>query len=134
MCVQELEALRGGSAARLRELSVERSELQTELEAVHTEHAQRLGEVRQEQRELETRLEQLRQQSCACEPNTHAQQEAHYTAQVNTRLRKQDSSHGVILHSQRQLHTHTHTHTQTIYTYTHSFTYTHTHVFIVLLD
>ncbi|XP_031415134.1 ski-like protein isoform X2 [Clupea harengus] len=79
----ELEALRGGSAARLRELSVERSELQTELEAVHTEHAQRLGEVRQEQRELETRLEQLRQQSCACEPNTHAQQEAHYTAQLS---------------------------------------------------
>ncbi|KAL2097190.1 hypothetical protein ACEWY4_006397 [Coilia grayii] len=79
----ELEALRGGSAARLRELSAERSELQTELEAVHTEHAQRLGEVRQEQRELETRLEQLRQQSCACEPSTHKQQEAHYTAQLS---------------------------------------------------
>ncbi|XP_063074515.1 ski-like protein [Engraulis encrasicolus] len=79
----ELEALRGGSAARLRELSVERSELQTELEAVHTEHAQRLGEVRQEQRQLEARLEQLRQQTCACEPSTHKQQEQHYTQQLS---------------------------------------------------
>lgn len=74
--------MRGGSAARLRELSAEHSELQTELAAVHTEHAQRLGEAQQEQRELETRLEQLRQQSCACEPSSHKQQEAHYTAQV----------------------------------------------------
>uniref|UniRef100_A0A8C1X7X4 SKI-like proto-oncogene a n=1 Tax=Cyprinus carpio TaxID=7962 RepID=A0A8C1X7X4_CYPCA len=75
----ELEAVRGGEAARLRELSVEQLELQNELEAVHTEHAQRLGEVRQEQRQLEHRLEQLRQQSCACQPK---EQEAQYNAQL----------------------------------------------------
>lgn len=72
--------MRGGEAARLRELSVEQLELQNELEAVHTEHAQRLGEVRQEQRQLEHRLEQLRQQSCACQPK---EQEAQYNAQVH---------------------------------------------------
>lgn len=72
--------MRGGEAARLRELSAEQLELQNELEAVHTEHAQRLGEVRQEQRQLEHRLEQLRQQSCACQPK---EQEAQYNAQVN---------------------------------------------------
>ncbi|KAI7810006.1 ski-like protein [Triplophysa rosa] len=75
----ELEAVRGGEAARLRELSAEQLELQSELEAVHTEHAQRLGEVRQEQRQLEHRLEQLRQQSCACQPK---EQEAQYNAQL----------------------------------------------------
>lgn len=75
----ELEAVRGGEAARLRELSAEQLELQSELEAVHTEHAQRLGEVRQEQRQLEHRLEQLRQQSCACQPK---EQEAQYSAQL----------------------------------------------------
>ncbi|XP_026061673.1 ski-like protein isoform X1 [Carassius auratus] len=75
----ELESVRGGEAARLRELSVEQLELQNELEAVHTEHAQRLGEVRQEQRQLEHRLEQLRQQSCACQPK---EQEAQYNAQL----------------------------------------------------
>ncbi|CAM4590217.1 unnamed protein product [Leuciscus chuanchicus] len=75
----ELEAVRGGEAARLRELSAEQLELQNELEAVHTEHAQRLGEVRQEQRQLEHRLEQLRQQSCACQPK---EQEAQYNAQL----------------------------------------------------
>lgn len=80
VCVQELEAVRGGEAARLRELSAEQLELQNELEAVHTEHAQRLGEVRQEQRQLEHRLEQLRQQSCACQPK---EQEAQYNAQVH---------------------------------------------------
>lgn len=72
--------MRGGEAARLRELSAEQLELQSELEAVHTEHAQRLGEVRQEQRQLEHRLEQLRHQSCACQPKV---QEAQYNAQVN---------------------------------------------------
>ncbi|XP_051984661.1 ski-like protein isoform X2 [Xyrauchen texanus] len=75
----ELEAVRGGEAARLRELSAEQLELQNELEAVNTEHAQRLGEVRQEQRQLEHRLEQLRQQSCACQPK---EQEAQYNAQL----------------------------------------------------
>ncbi|KAL1280656.1 hypothetical protein QQF64_015256 [Cirrhinus molitorella] len=75
----ELEAVRGGEAARLRELSAEQLELQNELEAVHTEHAQRLGEVRQEQRQLEHRLEQLRQQSCACQPK---EQEVQYNAQL----------------------------------------------------
>ncbi|XP_062386534.1 ski-like protein [Sardina pilchardus] len=79
----ELESMRGGSAARLRELSAEHSELQTELAAMHTEHARRLEEARQEQRELETRLEQLRQQDCACEPGSQKQQEAHYTAQLS---------------------------------------------------
>lgn len=76
--------MRGGEAARLRELSAEQLELQSELEAVHTEHAQRLGEVRQEQRQLEHRLEQLRQQSCACQPK---EQEAQYNAQVNEGIR-----------------------------------------------
>ncbi|XP_028834298.1 ski-like protein [Denticeps clupeoides] len=73
----ELEALRGGSAAQLRELCAERGELQTELEAMHTEHAQRLGELQHEQTELESRLEQLRQQDCGC-----GAQEAQYTAQL----------------------------------------------------
>ncbi|XP_076828318.1 ski-like protein [Brachyhypopomus gauderio] len=75
----ELEAMRGGEAARLRQLSVEHSELQSELEAVHTEHAEKLGEVQQEQRELEQRLEQLRQQGCTCQPR---EQEPQYTAQL----------------------------------------------------
>ncbi|KAG9334144.1 hypothetical protein JZ751_009056 [Albula glossodonta] len=86
----ELEALRGGEAVRLRELSAEHCELQSELEAVHTEHAQRLGEVRQEQRDLERRLEQLRQQSCACEPSTHRDQEARYAAQLSELRRRLD--------------------------------------------
>ncbi|KAJ8274397.1 hypothetical protein COCON_G00090220 [Conger conger] len=86
----ELEALRGGEAVRLRELSAERSELQSELEAVHTEHAQRLGEVRQEQRELERRLEQLRQQGCACEASSQREQEARYTAQLSELRRRLD--------------------------------------------
>ncbi|KAI4881660.1 hypothetical protein NFI96_008818, partial [Prochilodus magdalenae] len=75
----ELEVVRGGEAAQLRQLSAEHSELQSELEAVHTEHAQKLGEVRQEQRELERRLEQLRQQGCTCKPK---EQEQQYTAQL----------------------------------------------------
>lgn len=87
----ELESVRGGSAARLRELSAERGELQTELEALHTEHAQRLAEVRQEQQALENRLQQLRQNSCTCDctnttcnsTHTHAQQEAHYATQLS---------------------------------------------------
>lgn len=84
MCLQELEALRGGEAARLRELSAEQRELRCELEAVHSEQARQLSQARQEQLELETRLEQLRQQACACEPGAQRQQEAHYTAQVWT--------------------------------------------------
>ncbi|XP_054614686.1 ski-like protein isoform X2 [Dunckerocampus dactyliophorus] len=79
----ELEALRGGEAARLRELSAEQRELRTELEAVHSEQARQLGRARQEQLELEARLEQLRQQACACEPTVRRQQEAHYTAQLS---------------------------------------------------
>ncbi|XP_038573550.1 ski-like protein isoform X2 [Micropterus salmoides] len=79
----ELEALRGGEAARLRELSAEQRELRCELEAVHSEQARQLSQARQEQLELETRLEQLRQQACACEPGTQRQQEAHYTAQLS---------------------------------------------------
>ncbi|XP_072544643.1 ski-like protein isoform X2 [Salminus brasiliensis] len=75
----ELEAVRGGEAAQLRQLSVEHNELQSELEAVHTEHAQKLGEVRQEQRDLERRLEQLRQQGCTCKPKA---QEEQYTSQL----------------------------------------------------
>ncbi|KAJ8270371.1 hypothetical protein GJAV_G00113670 [Gymnothorax javanicus] len=86
----ELEALRGGEAVRLRELSAERCELQSELEAVHTEHAQRLGELRQEQRDLERRLEQLRQQSCACEASSQREQEALYTAQLAELRRRLD--------------------------------------------
>ncbi|XP_036410775.1 ski-like protein [Megalops cyprinoides] len=86
----ELEALRGGEAARLRELSAEHSELQSELQAVHSEHAQRLGEVRQEQRELERRLEQLKQQSCGCEPSAHREQEARYAAQLSELRRRLD--------------------------------------------
>lgn len=82
LCVKELEALRGGEAARLRELSAEQRELRCELEAVHSEQARQLSQARQEQLELETRLEQLRQQACACEPGAQRQQEAHYTAQV----------------------------------------------------
>lgn len=79
----ELEALRGGEAARLRELSAEQRELRSELEAVHSEQARQLSQARQEQHELESRLEQLRQQGCACEPGTQRQQEAHYTAQLS---------------------------------------------------
>ncbi|KAM6989545.1 LOW QUALITY PROTEIN: ski-like protein [Tautogolabrus adspersus] len=79
----ELEALRGGEAARLRELSAEQRELRCELEAVHSEQARQLSQARQEQLELETRLEQLRQQACACEPGTQRQQEAQYTAQLS---------------------------------------------------
>ncbi|KAI3374775.1 hypothetical protein L3Q82_021335 [Scortum barcoo] len=79
----ELEALRGGEAARLRELSAEQLELRCELEAVHSEQARQLSQARQEQLELETRLEQLRQQACACEPGAQRQQEAHYTAQLS---------------------------------------------------
>ncbi|KAM4605677.1 ski-like protein [Polymixia lowei] len=79
----ELEALRGGEAARLRELSAEQRELRSELEAVHSEQARRLGQARQEQLELEARLEQLRQQACACEPGAQRQQEAHYAAQLS---------------------------------------------------
>ncbi|XP_071765267.1 ski-like protein [Centroberyx gerrardi] len=79
----ELEALRGGEAARLRELSAEQRELRSELEAVHSEQARRLSQARQEQLELETRLEQLRQQACACEPGSQRQQEAHYAAQLS---------------------------------------------------
>ncbi|XP_048845887.1 ski-like protein [Brienomyrus brachyistius] len=78
----ELEALRGGEVARLRELSAERYELQSELEAAHSEHARRMGEARQEQRHLEQRLERLRQQPCACELSTQGQQEARYAAQL----------------------------------------------------
>lgn len=84
LCLQELEALRGGEAARLRELSAEQRELRSELEAVHSEQARQLSQARQEQLELEARLEQLRQQACACEPGAQRQQEAHYTAQVWT--------------------------------------------------
>ncbi|XP_030017118.1 ski-like protein isoform X2 [Sphaeramia orbicularis] len=83
LCVKELEALRGGEAARLRELSAEQRELRSELEAVHSEQARQLSQARQEQLELETRLEQLRQQACACEPGAQRQQEAHYTAQLS---------------------------------------------------
>ncbi|XP_058504348.1 ski-like protein isoform X2 [Solea solea] len=79
----ELEALRGGEAARLRELSAEQRELRSELEAVHSEQARQLNQARQEQLELETRLEQLRQQACACETGVQRQQEAHYTAQLS---------------------------------------------------
>lgn len=79
----ELEAVRGGEAARLRELSAEQRELRSELEAVHSEQARQLSQARQEQLELETRLEQLRQQACACEPGAQRQQEAHYTAQLS---------------------------------------------------
>jgi len=84
LCLQELEAVRGGEAARLRELSAEQRELRSELEAVHSEQARQLSQARQEQLELETRLEQLRQQACACEPGARRQQEAHYAAQVRT--------------------------------------------------
>uniref|UniRef100_A0A3P9H672 SKI-like proto-oncogene a n=1 Tax=Oryzias latipes TaxID=8090 RepID=A0A3P9H672_ORYLA len=79
----ELEALRGGEAARLRELSAEQRELRSELEAVHSEQTRQLSQARQEQLELETRLEQLRQQACACEPGAQRQQEAHYAAQLS---------------------------------------------------
>nr|XP_061795013.1 ski-like protein [Nerophis lumbriciformis] len=79
----ELEALRGGEAARLRELSAEQRELRSELEAVHSEQARQLGQARQEQLELEARLEQLRRQACTCEPSAQRQQEAHYAAQLS---------------------------------------------------
>ncbi|KAM9789414.1 ski-like protein [Neosynchiropus ocellatus] len=90
----ELEALRGGEAARLRELSAEQRELRNELEAVHSEQARQLSQARQEQLELETRLEQLRQQACACEPGAQRTQEAHYNAQLTElrqRLERADS-------------------------------------------
>ncbi|KAL6104012.1 skil [Pungitius sinensis] len=79
----EMEAVRGGEVARLRELSAEQRELRSELEAVHSEQARQLSQARLEQLELETRLEQLRQQACACEPGTQRQQEAHYAAQLS---------------------------------------------------
>uniref|UniRef100_A0A3Q4BXL9 c-SKI SMAD4-binding domain-containing protein n=1 Tax=Mola mola TaxID=94237 RepID=A0A3Q4BXL9_MOLML len=79
----ELEALRGGEAARLKELSAEQRELRCELEAVHSEQAWQLSQARQEQLELETRLEQLRQQACACESGVQHQQEAQYTEQLS---------------------------------------------------
>lgn len=82
LCLQELEALRGGEAARLKELSAEQRELRCELEAVHSEQAWQLSQARQEQLELETRLEQLRQQACACESGMQHQQEAQYAEQV----------------------------------------------------
>lgn len=82
LSLQELEALRGGEAARLRELSAEQRELRCELEAVHSEQTRQLSQARQEQLDLETRLEQLRQQACACEPGAQRQQEARYTEQV----------------------------------------------------
>lgn len=91
LCLQELEALRGGEAARLRELSAEQRELRSELEAVHSEQTRQLSQARQEQLELETRLEQLRQQACACEPGAQRQQEAHYAAQVRSGAR---TAHG----------------------------------------
>ncbi|XP_053740317.1 ski-like protein isoform X1 [Synchiropus splendidus] len=90
----ELEALRGGEAARLRELSAEQRELRNELEAVHSEQARQLSQARQEQLELESRLEQLRQQACACEPGAQRTQEAHYNAQLTElrqRLERADS-------------------------------------------
>ncbi|XP_066565034.1 ski-like protein isoform X2 [Amia ocellicauda] len=99
----ELQALRGGEAARLRELSAEHSELQSELEAVHTEHAQRLGEVRQEQKELERRLEQLRQQNCACEPSSDRDQEAHYAAQLSELRQRLDQAEADRLELQEEL-------------------------------
>ncbi|XP_056914028.1 ski-like protein [Takifugu flavidus] len=79
----ELEALRGGEAARLRELSAEQRELRCELEAVHSEQSRQLSQARQEQLDLETRLEQLRQQACACEPGAQRQQEARYAEQLS---------------------------------------------------
>ncbi|KAM8849314.1 ski-like protein [Spinachia spinachia] len=79
----EMEAVRGGEAARLRELSAEQRELRSELEAVHSEQARQLSQARQEQLDLETRLEQLRQQTCACEPGSQRQQEAHYATQLS---------------------------------------------------
>ncbi|CAL8320523.1 unnamed protein product [Arctogadus glacialis] len=79
----ELEAVRGGEAARLRELSAEQRELRSELEAVHSEQARRLARAHHEQQELEARLELLRQQACACEPGPQHQQEAHYAAQLS---------------------------------------------------
>lgn len=76
--------MRGGEAARLRELSAEQRELRCELEAVHSEQTRQLSQARQEQLDLETRLEQLRQQACACEPGAQRQQEARYAEQVKT--------------------------------------------------
>lgn len=77
--------MRGGEAARLRELSAEQRELRCELEAVHSEQTRQLSQARQEQLDLETRLEQLRQQACACEPGAQRQQEARYAEQVTTK-------------------------------------------------
>lgn len=87
--------MRGGEAARLRELSAEQRELRSELEAVHSEQVRQLSQARQEQLELESRLEQLRQQACACEPGAQRQQEAHYTAQVRAARTTSASTSGL---------------------------------------
>ncbi|KAM4557240.1 ski-like protein [Fundulus diaphanus] len=100
----ELEALRGGEAARLRELSAEQRELRSELEAVHSEQARRLGQARQEQLELESRLEQLRQQACACEPGAQRQQEAHYTAQLSELRQRLEQAEADRQELQEELH------------------------------
>uniref|UniRef100_A0A087XHN7 SKI-like proto-oncogene a n=1 Tax=Poecilia formosa TaxID=48698 RepID=A0A087XHN7_POEFO len=100
----ELEALRGGEAARLRELSAEQRELRSELEAVHSEQARRLGQARQEQLELESRLEQLRQQACACEPGAQRQQEAHYTAQLSELRQRLERAEADRQELQEELH------------------------------
>ncbi|XP_038147839.1 ski-like protein [Cyprinodon tularosa] len=100
----ELEALRGGEAARLRELSAEQRELRSELEAVHSEQARRLGQARQEQLELETRLEQLRQQACACEPGAQRQQEAHYAAQLSELRQRLEQAESDRQELQEELH------------------------------
>ena len=86
--------MRGGEAARLRELSAEQRELRSELEAVHSEQARRLARAHHEQQELEARLELLRQQACACEPGPQHQQEAHYAAQVQARTGLQGGAGG----------------------------------------
>uniref|UniRef100_A0A3B5MY29 SKI-like proto-oncogene a n=1 Tax=Xiphophorus couchianus TaxID=32473 RepID=A0A3B5MY29_9TELE len=100
----ELEALRGGEAARLQELSAEQRELRSELEAVHSEQARRLGQARQEQLELESRLEQLRQQACACEPGAQRQQEAHYTAQLSELRQRLERAEADRQELQEELH------------------------------
>lgn len=95
LCLQELEALRGGEAARLRELSAEQRELRCELEAVHSEQSRQLSQARQEQLDLETRLEQLRQQACACEPGAQRQQEARYAEQVQMKVALLSTAHAI---------------------------------------
>ncbi|XP_017266571.1 ski-like protein [Kryptolebias marmoratus] len=100
----ELEALRGGEAARLRELSAEQRELRSELEAVHSEQARQLSQARQEQLELESRLEQLRQQACACEPGAQRQQEAHYTAQLSELRQRLEQAEADRQELQEELH------------------------------